>query len=290
MAGTFYPASKEACREQASQYVAADAPASAGAPDRRWIGVIVPHAGWICSGAIAGLSIGTMVRSWRDRSPEVVVIFGAIHSPWPADRAKFASAGIWRTPLGELAVAWALQERLASARTSLFEIDDRFHEDEHAVEVELPLVQVAWPSAAILPVEVPPDMQATLVGRAVADAVREAGLSAVYLASSDLTHYGPAYNFAPAGIGLDGLDWAKQNDRLLLDRVTALAADEVVPHVLERHNACGPGAIAAMLSACLSHGASEGKLLVHANSYETLRDVHPQPPTDAVGYAAVIVG
>jgi AmmeMemoRadiSam system protein B len=289
MAGTFYPSSEHACRERAMRYVAVQAPAS-DAANPRWLGAVVPHAGWICSGAIAGLSVGTLARAWRERPPNVVVIFGAIHSPWPADEAKLASATVWQTPLGESAVAWALQERLASAGTSLFEIDDRFHEHEHAVEVELPLVQAAWPEAAILPVEVPPNVRATLIGSAVAETARELGLSCVYLASSDLTHYGPAYHFAPAGVGLDALEWAKQNDRLLLDRVTALAANDVVPHALEHHNACGPGAIAAMLSACLSHGASDGRLLMHANSYETLRNVHPQQPTDAVGYAAVVVG
>ena len=48
--------------------------------------------------------------------------------------------------------------------------------------------------------------------------------------------------------------------------------------------------IAAMLAACREHGATEARVLRHASSYETLADVHPQPPTNAVGYAGVIVG
>jgi hypothetical protein len=45
-----------------------------------------------------------------------------------------------------------------------------------------------------------------------------------------------------------------------------------------------------MLAACLESGASSARLLRHANSFETLAAVAPQPPIDAVGYAAVVVG
>jgi AmmeMemoRadiSam system protein B len=66
--------------------------------------------------------------------------------------------------------------------------------------------------------------------------------------------------------------------------------DDVVPEVRQRANACGGGAIAAMLAACREAGATGATVLRHANSFETLAAVAPQPPTDAVGYAAVVVG
>jgi AmmeMemoRadiSam system protein B len=283
MAGRFYPADRDDCRRLAERYLAIevlpDAPAG--------IGAIVPHAGWICSGAVAGRSIAT-IAAGRTSPPDVVVIFAAIHSPGDARRALFCSAGVWRTPSGDVAVREDLQVELLS-EADLFEIDDSFHAREHAVEVELPLVQAAWPSAAVLPVEVPVIRQAADIGRATAAAVKKLGLDAVYLASSDLTHYGPMYDFAPAGVGLMGLDWAKQNDRKLLARVEAMQAEEIVPQAMVDRSACGPGAIAAMVAACAQQGASRGRVLQHTNSYETLADVHPQSATDAVGYAAVVV-
>jgi len=66
--------------------------------------------------------------------------------------------------------------------------------------------------------------------------------------------------------------------------------DAIVPEVATRHNACGGGAIAAMLAACREYGASRGVILSHANSFETLRNVAPQRPDNAVGYASVVVG
>ena len=117
-----------------------------------------------------------------------------------------------------------------------------------------------------------------------------ANRSAIFLASSDLTHYGPAYRFAPAGAGLPGLEWAKQNDLSLIERVLNMQAETIVPEAMAHANACGPGAIAAMLAACKEFGATTAKLLRHANSYETLAALSPQSPDNAVGYASIVVG
>jgi AmmeMemoRadiSam system protein B len=127
------------------------------------------------------------------------------------------------------------------------------------------------------------------IGLRTARALHERGISAVFLASSDLTHYGPSYRFAPAGVGVAAMAWAKENDRKLLSRVENFEIDQIVPEVREHLNACGGGAICAMLAACKEAGASSARVLRHASSYETLAEVAPQPPVDAVGYAAVVV-
>lgn len=302
--GLFYPADPAECAALARSYLRPAAAAVDVAGGRRWRGAVVPHAGWICSGAIAGEAIATLAGASAGtgegaavgaapaaaRPPGVVVVFGAIHTPLPAPAAGvLASYDVWREPGGDAAVAVDVGARLVE-RGGLFEVDDRFHRPEHAVEVELPLIQAAWPGVPVLPVEVPPVAEAADVGRQTAAQLAAAGLDAVFLASSDLTHYGLRYDFTPAGVGPAGLAWAKDNDRRLLDRVLALDVAGIVPEVRHRLNACGGGAIAAMLAACREWGASRAALLRHANSVETLADVCPQPPTDAVGYAGVVVG
>lgn len=290
----FYPAEPVQCQRLARQLVfgvpgqatvsdPATSPTSA-----RWTGAIVPHAGWIASGAIAGESLRTLARS-LETLPQVVVVFGAVHTPIDLPLAALDSFERWAVPGGESPVARELGERLTGT-SDLFAVDDRMHTREHAVEVELPLIQAAWPSVSVLPVEVPLIDDAQLIGRRAADVVQASGLRAVFLASSDLTHYGPSYGFTPAGIGAQGLQWAKDNDRRLLDLVLALSVDRIVPEVKSRANACGGGAIAAMLSAVRELGATRAEVLRHANSVETLAAVAPQRPVDAVGYAAVVVG
>jgi AmmeMemoRadiSam system protein B len=248
----------------------------------------VPHAGWICSGAIAGQALAALAQARKN--VDVVVVFGAIHLPLPTSLGVLDTHASWSIPGGQLALPDDLQQSLLE-HGDLFAIDERFHRREHAVEVELPLIRQAWPSAGVLPVEVPPIDAATDIGRSTARALARGGLRAVYLASSDLTHYGPGYAFTPAGVGKQGLAWARDNDQRLLDVVMDMAPHRVVPEVASHHNACGAGAIAAMMAACLESGATQARVLRHANSYETLLEVVARPsPTDAVGYAAVVIG
>ena len=290
----FYPADQGQCVRAAEQFLRSTNAATQGAPKSRWIGAIVPHAGWICSGAIAGEAIATLAASHAAHGgagPDVVVVFAAVHTPLPLDRAALASHDTWMVPGGTSVVPVELAHRLTRDEADRFAVDDRFHEREHAVEVELPLIQRAWPNALVLPVEVPLMDDAVEIGIRTARSVQSVGLSAMYLASSDLTHYGPAYHNTPAGVGIAALDWAKDNDRRLLDVVTNMTPEQVVTEVRNRANACGGGAIAAMMSACREHGATSAKVLRHANSYEVLRNiVADNTPDNAVGYAAVVVG
>ena len=246
----------------------------------------MPHAGWICSGAIAGLTLAHLATQG---AIDLVVVFGAIHTPIPTPIAALDSYATWDLPGEACVVQEELRHRLGESR-QLFGVDDRYHRREHAVEVELPLIRAVWRDAAILPIEVPPTDQAVQVGRMVAQTVAAANCRAVFLASSDLTHYGPAYGFAPAGTGPSAMEWAKQNDRHLIDRILEMREQTIVPEVRANLNACGAGAIAAMLAACRELGAKEARLLRHSNSFETLAQVAPQPPDNAVGYASIVVG
>jgi AmmeMemoRadiSam system protein B len=289
VAGMFYPADPEACRRLARQYVFGrddELVRTTGESPIPCIGGIVPHAGWICSGAIAGEAIREIARCAG--AVDVVVVFGAVHTPIDIDFAALDSYKSWIEPGSDTQVADEIRTKL-SAASGLFAIDDQFHDREHAVEVELPLIREAWPNCTLLPIEVPLIEDAIEVGSAVAKQISDAKLRAVYLASSDLTHYGPAYRFAPAGVGLAGLDWAKQNDRRVLDRIEAFEIDQIVSEVRQHQNACGGGAIAAMMSACREQGARGARVIRHASSYETLKDVAPQRPDNAVGYAGAVV-
>jgi len=288
VAGSFYPADAEQCRRLAEHYVRG--PEAAGSAQFRGSnirGAIAPHAGWICSGAIAGLAIAAVASARPDA--DLIVVFGAVHTPLPLGSAALDSHDAWQEPGAACAVEVEFRRELAS-QTQFFAVNDRFHQREHAVEVLLPMVQAVWPNGRVLPVEVPPVDQAVDIGRATARAAIAAGLRPVYLASSDLTHYGSAYQFTPVGSGELGLKWALDNDRRLLDLVAAGSAERIVPEVMVRRNACGAGAIAALMAACREHGAVRASVLRHANSFQTLSAVAPQRPDNAVGYAAVVLG
>jgi MEMO1 family protein len=312
-AGRFYPADAEQCRSAAANLLRKArerlAGAAAAAAQKQWIGGIVPHAGWGYSGAVAAETLAALSQAagragcagnagdagCAAPSVDVVVVFGAVHTPLPASTGVLDDHERWRVPGGEFELAVEVQRRLVEQAGELFVVDERFHHHEHAVEVELPLVQAAWPAVAdgkvprLLPVEVPAVERAAEVGRETAREVLRKGLSVVFLASSDLTHYGPAFGFAPAGVGQAGLKWAMANDRRLLDLVRQMQVEQVVPEVRRHRNACGGGAVAAMLAACREAGATEAAVLHHTSSHETGPQLETGP-VDFVGYASVVVG
>jgi AmmeMemoRadiSam system protein B len=220
----FYPGDAERCRRAAQALLHEQRHALVEQRDeavlrRPWCGAIVPHAGWICSGAIAAQSIAALAQS-RDVAPEIAVVFGAVHTPVRIDFAALDAHERWAVPGGETPLALGAMRELTTESTGggLFAVEERLHRHEHAIEVELPLIQQAWPNATLLPIEVPANEDAVEVGRRVAELIGSnvGGSRAVYLASSDLTHYGPAYSFTPGGVGPEGLAWAKRNDARLL--------------------------------------------------------------------------
>jgi AmmeMemoRadiSam system protein B len=296
VAGRFYPADEAQCTSAAKQFVRAS---ERTALNGNWRGAIVPHAGWMFSGAIAGEAIGTLQASRESAgrlAPQVVVVFGAVHTPIPLLRAAMDANQRWSVPGGASSVFVELTDKLEADASEMFGVDERFHEREHAVEVELPLIQRAWPDALLMPIEVPLIDEAPAIGRRVARLIDVMNVDAVYLASSDLTHYGPDFRFVPAGVGDAALQWAKDNDRRLLDVVAAMAVESVVPEVRDRANACGGGAIAAMLAACREAGVAGGasgdvRILRHESSADVMQRIAPHERSDnAVGYAAVVVG
>jgi AmmeMemoRadiSam system protein B len=96
VAGMFYPADPDQCVAAAGQLLnAADVSRSI---DRVWRGGIVPHAGWICSGAVAGEALRAIYESRGRRAPDVVVVFGAVHTPAPLATAALDSHERWSVP------------------------------------------------------------------------------------------------------------------------------------------------------------------------------------------------
>lgn len=278
VAGMFYPASPTQARAEVARMIEAARPA---VPQGRFIAGLVPHAGWAYSGPTAALTFAALAGSG---APRTLVIFGAVHT-WGVDRPALYARGAWATPLGPLPVDQTLAAAIVREAGGGVVESERAHSQEHSIEVQLPFVKYLWPEAAIVPLMVPPLRQAPQVGEAVARAVQGQEGPVYLLGSSDLTHYGPRYGFAPRGVGPAALAWAKENDRRLLDDAVHLRAEEIVARAAADHSACGSGAIAATVAAARALGATEGHILEHTTSYEV------QPlgaPDDFVGYAAVV--
>jgi len=187
VAGAFYPADPKELRSMVSKMLAA-----AGRPARPALAIIAPHAGYVFSGptaatAFAGLEGETIRR---------VILLG------PSHHRGFAGAALpapeitaFATPLGEVSLDRGAVETLR--RRPGFDGPAAAHDPEHSLEVELPFLQVMVPKATIVPILVGSGTEpgeARRLAHALAPLLRE---GTVVVTSSDFTHHGEAYRWAP---------------------------------------------------------------------------------------------
>ncbi|MBI4584474.1 MAG: AmmeMemoRadiSam system protein B [Planctomycetes bacterium] len=272
----WYPVTPDECRRQIEEFNR-DFTVPAGLADLK--GGLVPHAGWVYSGRVAA-------HTWKalsDRSsPGTVILFGAVHYSGVHRNAAYPG-GSWETPFGPIAVDEELARKLEQALGPLLVADEEAHEQEHSLEVHVPFVKALFPQARILPIAVPPSAAAAPLGRKIGELAR--GEAVIAVGSTDLTHYGRRYAFAPKGSGPAAHEWMRKNDELLLSLVQELKAEEIQDEVEAHQNACGPGAIAAALAFARAQGKKSATVLEHTTSFDVAPD---REFTMAVGYAGVV--
>jgi AmmeMemoRadiSam system protein B len=242
---------------------------------------IVPHAGWFFSGATAAKVFLTIKAR---QAPRTFILLGSVHMPGVWKNSVYAS-GSWETPLGQVSVDEQMARHLIENMQDLLVSDPTAHKDEHSIEVQTAMIKYLFPDSKIVPIAVPPGKDAVRLGYGIGRLVKEGGLDAVVVGTSDLTHYGDNYGFSPAGYGRPGYEWMLQNDRRVIDLAITLRPEEILPEAVAHRNACGAGAMAGTVAAAKEMGAGIGHLLEHTTSY----DVYPQGEFNmAVGYAAIV--
>ncbi|MGH9866292.1 MAG: AmmeMemoRadiSam system protein B, partial [Candidatus Acidiferrales bacterium] len=140
VAGRFYPSNPAELTAAIRKYTEREcgtAPVSVRA-------CLVPHAGYVYSGHVAGAVYS------RIALPKKVLILGVRHFP-RGEQAAILSSGAWRTPLGDAAIDWALGSELRAACPLLRE-DSVAHAGEHSLEVQLPFLQVLDAGFTFVPV------------------------------------------------------------------------------------------------------------------------------------------
>jgi hypothetical protein len=179
VAGTFYPGSPGELGTTIDQLLdaaRATPVVKAGTPKA----LIVPHAGYIYSGAVAATGFAR-IAAGADRLERVVIIS-------PAHRV-YVEGLTWpgtthlRTPLGEIEVDVAAIREIPELVAH-----PAAHAREHAIEVELPFVQRLAPRAKVIPIAASHASPA-LVGKVLEQLW--GGPETLIVISSDLSHYHP---------------------------------------------------------------------------------------------------
>jgi AmmeMemoRadiSam system protein B len=231
------------------------------------IGLVVPHAGYIYSGHVAGAVYSAI------ELPQRVIVLCPNHTGFGRPLSIMKS-GAWQTPLGLMQIDEELCAALMDADHHL-ENDIEAHRFEHALEVQLPFMQHLHElPVRFVPVTIGTGLLDALqeLGRAIAEVVKAVAPEALIVASSDMNHY-------------ESDQLTRVKDRKAIDQILALNPGGLY-EVVRRENIsmCGFGPTVSMLTAAKILGATKAELVKYATSGEVSMDFD-----HVVGYAGITV-
>lgn len=249
----------------------------------RWLrggarGFLAPHAGLMYSGSVAAAVFRHMAR----RQPRVVVILGFLHPRRHAGIALPAPA-CYSTPLGEVEVDHPTIDALT--RTALFQRVEAAQYSDHSTEIQLPLLQWTCPGVKVV---------IAYVGELTAgERLRAAGALAalpadtVFLASSDLTHYGRSFGYEPFSPDAHVTENLRRLDMETLDAASSLDPALLLASLHKtRSTVCGHAPIALLLETMRQSSGGEiyQQMLDYRNSADITGDTESSVSYGAAAY------
>lgn len=261
VAGIYYPAEPVDLRETVDRLL------SGGGRNKKQkaVAAVAPHGSFRLAGAVLGALHASL--EW----PALVVVVGPNHSGRGAPLG-ISLRGAWSTPLGELKVHERMARLILKSSPDL-QKDDRCHQDEHSIELQLPFFQRLG-VRGFVPIAVGPcDAEtARRVGEGIARAVRLIREPVLVLASTNLTTYRPA-------------ETVGRSDPAILERILALQEEALMEQAAQSQSGmCGVSALAVVIAAAKILGAARGRLVRYQSSAE-MTGIQ----VSATGYAGVVL-
>ncbi len=260
VAGQFYPGTAEELRLFLDSFCRREL------PKVKAKAVVVPHAGYIYSGKVAGETYS------RVEIPSDCVVMGPNHTGLGKPASVFPE-GVWITPLGEVPVNREITSELVQRYP--YEPDPTAHIYEHSLEVQVPFLQHCSgyrEDLSIVPVVFQhlsyPDCVAA--GEVLAEVLKNK--DSLIIISTDFSHY-------------VSQQMAEKLDSLAIDAILNLAPEELYRRVHSYNiSMCGviPATVGIIASKLL--GAKGAELVMYRTSGDVTGDY-----SQVVGYAGIII-
>lgn len=262
--GMFYPGNSEALKHDIAKYMDH---AEFDAVEGDITGIISPHAGYMYSGPVAAYGY----KSLLGRDYDTVIVLS------PSHRAFFEGAAIideggYRTPLGIVNIDSDTAGDILKECNAV-NVNIKAHIGEHALEVQLPFLQVVLKSFMLIPVIMGTQDFSTCeeLSQCLYEVIKKSGKKFLVIGSSDLSHYYP-------------YDKAVILDNIIIEHLKKFnisgLAREFAQHKCE---ACGFGTIIATMMLSEKCGATRSKILKYATSGDVSGD-----KSGVVGYVSSV--
>jgi len=263
VAGAFYPADPVKLRQVVDGFISASPRVE---EPGQLVALIVPHAGYAFSGAVAGMGFKQLAGT----DIKTVILAGPSHY-YGFRGASVYTGDSYATPLGDEPVDTRLAKSLLDPKDLVVD-DPKAHEKEHSLEVEIPFLQRALPKAKVVPIVVgsPDKPMLDSLSAAIAKRIGKDKGRTIMVVSSDWSHY-------------HDYDTAVRMDSLGIETVKDLSSFELMARSQEgRIELCGiyPAMLAMDVAGRL--GADTVKVFSYANSGDVTGERNR-----VVGYAAI---
>ena len=261
VSGRFYPSDPRELAQQIDSYAPRNNKAAAAARM-----CIVPHAGYMYSGHVAGAVYSSL------KIPNRCILLGPRHFP-RGEPLAILTKGKWKTPLGEALIDEELAGQIARACPRLRD-DFTAHEREHSLEVQIPFLQRLAPDFRFVPIVLAFDRYPALeeLGYAIARVVSKQTEPVLVIASTDMNHY-------------ESDEVTREKDGKAIEKILALDPRGLFDTVRgEAISMCGYAATVSALAAAVDLGAKEAKLIRYATSGDITGD-----HDEVVGYAGFTI-
>lgn len=262
VAGQFYPGSAQELEKQISALV------DKKAEKLDCLACMLPHAGYMYSGAVAGQTVS------RIKLKDKIILLGPNHTGYGVE-FSIMTEGEWQTPLGKIKIDDNLAKEILN-HSKYLKDDPLAHLYEHSLEVELPFLQYFKNNFQIVPIIILSSELTALkeIGKEIASVIKESNLqdSILIVASSDMTHYEPHTQ-------------AVKKDQQAIEAILELNEDKLYERIKNLNiSMCGYAPVVVMLQAVKSLGAKKAELV----KYQTSGDVTADK-SSVVGYAGIII-
>ena len=262
VAGAFYPSDPKELKKLISGYLKE---VKNNEKIDHVAGIVSPHAGYVYSGKTAAWAYKTIESA---KYKNVIVIS-------PSHREYFKGVSVYpgdayKTPLGEIRLNKNMIAEMLQESELIFE-GMKGHGSEHALEVQLPFLQVTLSDFMLIPLVIGSQSKET-VDELAKILAKFADDETLIVASSDLSHfYSKTY--------------ANMIDSRVVESINYFNYDGLQSDLENKLcEACGGGGIVAMLKALKMRNYSHSKVIKHSDSGDITGD-----DSEVVGYLSAIV-
>lgn len=229
------------------------------------VGIVSPHAGYVYSGKTAAYGFNAI----GGKKYETVIIISPSHKEYFTGISIY-NGDAYRTPLGDVPLNKVMVARLTENSKTIFE-GIYGHRSEHAVEVQIPFLQMVMNNFMIVPMVIG-DQSKMFVDDLAEKLAEVADESTLIVASSDLSHFHTKNE-------------ADKLDSIIENRINNFEYEKLqTDFETERCEACGGGTIVALMKTGDLINKRKSQVLSRTDSGDITGD-----PSEVVGYLSAVV-